>query len=98
MLLVVGCLVVSSFLAVVVVVDVSVDHHRPKCWQGWMLISTGNPCLGQVPACIRPCSRGPKGHMTIRMLRSGSKVQDLEDARSHGLKDPYVYGVYWASA
>ena len=32
----------------------------------------------------------------IRILHIGSRTQDKADARNHGLKDPYVYVVFWA--
>ena len=40
--------------------------------------------------------RGPKDHISIRILHSGSKAQDKADSRNRGLSDPHVYVVVGA--
>ena len=47
------------------------------------------------PGGLPSISMGPKDHINIRILHPGSKAQDKEDFRSHGLEDPYVYMVSW---
>ena len=41
-------------------------------------------------------SRGPKDHVNMRILQSGSKQEDKGDYRNLGLQDPSVYVVSWA--
>ena len=36
-------------------------------------------------------TRGPKKHIHMRTLDSGSKMQDKRDSRNHGLQDPYLF-------
>ena len=62
-----------------------------------MIIRT-NKTLSQTETRLRDCrkkntletsvSRGPKDHINLRILRSGSKAKDKQDSRNHGLQDP----------
>ena len=38
-------------------------------------------------------NRGPKDHINIRILHSGSKAQENGDSRNHCLQDPYYSNV-----
>ena len=41
-------------------------------------------------------AQGPKDHVNIRILHSGSRAQDQGDSRNPGLSDADVYVVSWA--
>ena len=39
--------------------------------------------------------QGPKDHINIRILHSGSKARPKGDTKNRGVQDPYVYVVFW---